>query len=110
MKLFSDLWTTESLDADRQKLLRQCRRGSFPADIYAVALPLSPGHVLDILPAFQLREKFFRESDQMIIGLAKTKDEAKELAAGIIGRVFRETGAFDVAAYIERAERELGDG
>jgi len=107
MKLFRAMWLAESLDSERQKLIRRAEKGRFSSGVYAVALPEHGDDILEILPGIELNEPYYRRSQQMILGLAASKDEAVELSGGIIARVLKETGTLNVAAYIEAAEERL---
>lgn len=100
MKVFRYMWTTSSLDYTRESLYEDLKNNSVKNAVYLLALPENDLHVMDIYPSKILKQRYFRKSDQWIIGAAATKEEAEELGCSIINMVFQKTGKTDVKAYL----------
>lgn len=58
-------------------------------------------NLMDIIPAVMLIQKSFYGICPKIIGMAKGKEEALEMVRSLIDEMYRETGTFATAEYIE---------
>ena len=58
-------------------------------------------NLMDIIPAAMLIQKSFYGICPKIIGMAKGKEEALEMVRSLIDEMYRETGTFATAEYIE---------
>ena len=61
----------------------------------------NPVNLMDIIPAAMLIQKSFYGICPKIIGMAKGKEEALEMVRSLIDEMYRETGTFATAEYIE---------
>lgn len=101
MKWYSDLYIGENARKNQNRILRQIRARGKARNIFLVALPANPSNLLDIIPS-----RFAFHYDHLhVIGVAKGKQEACEVAASIIDEVYRETGAFDVTRYLKQKQQ-----
>ena len=64
-------------------------------------LGIYPVNLMDIIPAAMLIQKSFYGICPKIIGMAKGKEEALEMVRSLIDEMYRETGTFATAEYIE---------
>ena len=69
--------------------------------IYLLTLAENPVNLMDIIPAAMLIQKSFYGICPKIIGMAKGKEEALEMVRSLIDEMYRETGTFATAEYIE---------
>lgn len=69
--------------------------------VYLVTLSENPGNLLEIVPAYMLVQKSYYARCSEIIGMAKGKDEAIDLAVDIVKNIYGETGAFQVKEYFK---------
>ena len=65
------------------KLKKSCERGRVPAGTYLVTLAAEPGNRLDIWPGVLLFQRELKERLPCILGMAKGKREALDLAVKI---------------------------
>ena len=100
MKIFRYMWTASSLDLKRKKLLEELKQGSVSGTVYLVVLPESSSHVLDILKVDKINKTWLDVTDSWVIGAASDKEEAEDLAGGIVSRAVKATGQADVRAYL----------
>jgi len=56
---------------------------------------------MEILPASMLMQKSFHEICPDILGMAKGKESAIEMAAEMLGDMYRSTGGFAVEEYMK---------
>ena len=103
MKYFRYMWVSSSLDERRAELFRQLNENTVPEEVFLIGIPEENTHLLNIYPGEILKKNYYRESDELVIGLAGAKDEAEKLAGGIIRLVHEKTGGFDIRAYVREA-------
>lgn len=101
MKYFRYMWIGRSLDGKRSEMLRKMKTDSLPKSVYVLAVPEENTHVLDIYPGNVLKQKFYKQSGQVVIGIAGSYDEATELCAGIISSIYLETGNVQLMDYLK---------
>ncbi len=104
MKYFRYMWIGSSLDEQRAELFRQLNENTAPEEIFLIGVPEEKTHLLNIYPGEILEKKYFRESGELVIGAAGSKEEAEEMAGGIIKLVYDRTGGYDILSYIREAE------
>ncbi len=101
MKWYSDLYVGETAKKNQNRILRQIRARGKCRNIFLVTLPANSSNLLDIIPS-----RFaFHYDDLHVIGVAKGKKEACDVAASIIDEVYRETGAFDIVPYLKQKQQ-----
>ena len=69
--------------------------------VYLVTLSENPGNLLEIVPSYMLIQKSYYARCPEIVGMAKGKDEAIDLAVDIVKNIYGETGAFQVKEYFK---------
>ena len=75
--------------------------GKVAFGVYLVTLSENPGNLLEIVPSYMLIQKSYYARCPEIIGMAKGKDEAMDLAVDIVKNIYGETGAFQVKEYFK---------
>lgn len=69
--------------------------------IFLLTFSSNPDNLLEIIPAIVLKQEAARSLCQEIIGIARGKEEAINLAASVIEEVYQKTGTFQVQNYIK---------
>ena len=80
---------------------RRRNAGKVALGVYLVTLSENPGNLLEIIPSYMLIQKSYYAKCPEIIGMAKGKDEATDLAVDIVKNIYGETGAFQVKEYFK---------
>ena len=96
MKYWRHMWISPSLQNDKAGLYRKIKRGKPDRSLWLIALSEDDTHLMDIYPWKTLCQKYYRKSQQIVIGAAKSKGEAEELSGYIIQEVYRRTGGFAI--------------
>ena len=86
---------------DPEKIKKKLNSGKPVLGIYLLTLSENPVNLMDIIPAAMLIQKSFYGICPKIIGMAKGKEEALEMVRSLIDEMYRETGTFATAEYIE---------
>ena len=86
---------------DAGKTKARIDAGKVAFGVYLVTLSENPGNLLEIVPSYMLIQKSYYARCPEIIGMAKGKDEAMDLAVDIVKNIYGETGAFQVKEYFK---------
>lgn len=86
---------------DPDKIRRAVDRKKPAPGVYLLTLSDTPGNILEIIPASLMLQKTLRRLCPPVLGMAKGKDSAMELAVMIIEEVYHNTGGFQIKEYME---------
>ncbi len=100
MKFYKHLYFSENIRENRRKIVYKLKHRKYAKDIYVLALATAPGNILDIYSANTLLQPYYKKHDIEVVGIASGNDEAMELAASIIGRMYAETNGFNIRQYL----------
>ena len=100
LKWQENFLTGESVK-DSEKIKKKLNSGKLVPGIYLLTLSENPLNLMDIIPAAMLIQRSFYGICPKIIGMAKGKEEALEMVRSLIDEMYRETGTFAAAEYIE---------
>ena len=102
MELARHLFLSRSL-SDPGGASRMLLRTGYIPHRASCFLSLSPdGRFLYLYDRDAYSEKWFRKSDETVVGLAADRAEAEELVAEIIALALRETGSPEPGPYLKR--------
>lgn len=99
MKVYKKLYVSTSAQKDKKKILRGLEKKELQPGIYALTLPAGRSDLLDIIPAFTLKYPIFKDarvSELYLVGIARGKTEAFELAAKIVEDTIAAGKAYDI--------------
>ncbi len=97
MNWYKKLYYGENARKKRAKIIYQLDRHKISIGTFVIMPALNGQDLLDVIPSFMLFREGYR--DNLILGLAVTREEAYEVCARIITDVFNETGTYDVRGY-----------
>lgn len=100
LKWREDYYVGEGIK-DAGKTKKRIDAGKVALGVYLVTLSENPGNLLEIIPSYMLIQKSYYAKCPEIIGMAKGKDEATDLAVDIVKNIYGETGAFQVKEYFK---------
>ena len=82
-----------------EKIIRRISQNHFEKDAWLIVLPFGEHNLFDIYPAYVFLQKEFPSYRADVIGLAKSREHAVELAAELVQEVYQATGGFDTRTY-----------
>lgn len=88
-----------------EQIIRTISQNHFEKNAWLIVLPFGEHNLFDIYPAWVFSQKEFPCLRADVIGLAKSRGQAVELAAELTQEVYRETGGFDTRAYFRSKMR-----
>lgn len=102
------LYLGETAKKHRFSILQKLRLGKVQPGVHVIT-PASGGHnLLDILPAYVLRQRYYREQpDLLIVGVGASYRDTVQTIGRIVDETYRETGGFDVKTYLKVKEDKL---
>ena len=100
LKWREDYYVGEGIK-DAEKTKKRIDAGKVALGVYLVTLSENPGNLLEIIPSYMQIQKSYYAKCPEIIGMAKGKDEATDLAVDIVKNIYGETGAFQVKEYFK---------
>lgn len=99
---YDNLYFDEENAKKKARLLRRLEKGKSEPNVYVLALPDSRDrNILDIFNSLELMQPHYKGRKKYIVGIARSKQAAVELAADIVGEMYGASGGFDLRAYLE---------
>lgn len=99
---YDNLYFDEENAKKKARLLRRLEKGKPEPNVYVLALPDSRDrNILDIFNSIELMQPHYKGRKKYIVGIARSKPAAVELAADIVGEMYSARGDFDLRAYLE---------
>lgn len=100
MEWYKKLYTGESIQDKSEKIKWKIDHNAGQIQIYIISLAANPENLLDIIPAWEVMQKFYPKKNLFIVGLAKGWEEAVEVVQRIVLEVYENTGGFGVREYL----------
>ena len=108
---YDKLYFNEDNARKRSRLLRRLEKGKFAPDIYVLALPESREHnILDIYSSLELMQPHYKNRSKYVVGIARGKADAIELASSIVKDMYNSNSSFDIRAFLNFYEKTPPDG
>lgn len=100
MRWYNDLYVGYNALDNKKDIIRKIKKGKIQNNKYVIALPFNDYDVLDIYPSYVLTQKWYRESDIVIVGIAEGTEETLDMLQLVIMDCLNETGEVNVKKYI----------
>lgn len=102
MTWYKDFYVGESIAEKKEKVKWKILHNAGQLDIYVITVGTNPGNLLDIIPSWELMQKYYPKEEMMVVGIDKGYDNAVELAARIVMDVYHKTGEFKVREFFRK--------
>ena len=79
-----NLYLGENAKKEKHKIIRNIRRHKLQFGVYVIALCVNGRDMFDLIPTYMLGTDGYKGRDITILGLAKGKEEAGEVACRMI--------------------------
>ena len=90
----------------KRRILRRLEWGRVERSFYLLAIPEAGTGLLDLYPAKILRDDYYKNSSQVVIGIAKDEEEAKLLSGMILSDMQKSGESGNVEDYLGRFHEE----
>lgn len=106
MYIYKDLFTDEQMAGKATQVIRRLRMNAGMTDTYLICLA-GADDIFDILDSMQLKQKGYPKEQLMIMGIAKGKESAIELAKDMVLHFYETYQTFCFKAEIEKDKERL---
>lgn len=100
LKWIKNYYVGEGID-NPEEIRKKTEEKEAPKWVYLLTAPVNKANVMDLIQAKQLENRFCYDSCPLILGMAKGKDGAIELASKILLECQKDTGNFQVEEYLK---------
>ena len=83
----------------RKKIMKSIENGALKFEVYCITFAMNTNNLFDIINVNELLFPYYQRKEIYIIGLANSREEAKELAADMLVELYNKTGDFKVREY-----------
>ena len=102
MDWYSRLYVSDDLTEKKDKIIDKIERAAGTPGIYLITVASNEKNLLDIFTADQLLWPVMHKLCPMIIGMARSYEDAVDMAASIILEAYEHTGDFKVESYLHQ--------
>ncbi|MCD8120217.1 MAG: hypothetical protein LUE29_12220 [Lachnospiraceae bacterium] len=85
----------------KHRYQKDVERGTFRPGLYVITPAASGRDLLDMIPAYELNQPFYRDRQIRIYGLALGRGEALELVRSLVTDCYLKTGDFQIDAWLQ---------
>ncbi len=103
MRFAEPLFLSDSVRAYEPRRLRVKGHPAHLDPYYVLTVSKDSPGLFSYYPPKQLKKPYYETSDDLVIGLAFTEEEAKALSVRILNATFQARGDYDVRSYFEGA-------
>lgn len=100
MRYLKDLYVSEELKGREEEIMEHLEKKEFQFRVYLIVLPENEKNQLEIYHSGMLNQKWYRDKDVFVVGLAKGYLQALELVRKIAEETVDKTGDADIRQYI----------
>ncbi len=95
------LYIGEQAKKKEKKIKKKIENGKLVTDVFLITKPSNESNLFDILPTVELLFPYYKKRELLVYGLAKGKDEAKELLLMMLEDIYQETGGLYCKEYFK---------
>lgn len=106
MKFYKNLYLSESAAKKRKKIIAKLEKNKIMYNVFLLTVSSYEAEQLDIIQSVFLLQPGYPSDDLLVVGIARSQDEAIELVEQIAKDVFAETGDVCIRDYIMKKEQE----
>lgn len=100
MKWYEDLYLGDSIRHKHKKVKWKIIHDAGQPFVYVITLPANKENLLDIIPSWELMQKYYPKKNLKIVGIAGTYGEALEVVTEMLLEVYHITGGFRIEEYL----------
>lgn len=108
MRWYEDLYVGYNLLDKKRQVIRKIKNGKPQLNKYVITLPQNDYDTLEIYLSNILNQKWYRDSDMVVVGITEGMEEAMDMIQLIIMDCLNDTGEVKVKKYI-MSKMEAGE-
>ena len=99
LRFFKNMYSSGKIKGREENILKKLETGAGLIGVYCIAVPLSGSFPLEIYNAAVLKQRWFRRSDILIVGLSDSLKNAEILSSEILSDINKARGDYDSRCY-----------
>ena len=103
MYWYGDLYVGTMAAKNKSRIINKLKKHRLIKDVFVITKASNGCDLFDIYPANVLTQKYFREKDLFVIGIAAGYDEAIELVRSIVEDVYLRQSIANLKEYFDNA-------
>ncbi|MDO4343520.1 MAG: hypothetical protein Q4C50_01830 [Eubacteriales bacterium] len=108
MKWYRKLYLGSGITRSRKEMIEKIEKNAGTPNVYLITLAANGRDLFDIFSSDYLLQPVLHGHCPLIVGLAKGREEAEQLALDIAMEAYYQNGNFDVRAYLEENIKDGG--
>lgn len=101
MQFMGNLYVGESIASTEYKIVEKVYNGKIIPNLYLIVFSMNPENMLDIIPEFEIMQKYYPKEGLRIVGIANGKKEAIGLVQRMIEDSISVTGSADIRDFLK---------
>lgn len=106
MRYYKNLYLQEGLEKKKAKIMKKLNDNKLQVSMHLIVLAENGKNQLEILNSLFLLQKDYPAADVLVVGLAKSYEDALEIVEKITQEVYDNTKGADIRSYLLRKEQE----
>jgi len=103
---YYNLYISDSLIAEETRIKKKLMSRKLVRDVYLIVFPQGEQNQLEILPAYELKQKFYDHTSVFVVGIADSTQDAVRMVTEITEAVYQEEQPVGIRSYLmKRQER-----
>lgn len=95
------LYVDESIKKRLRRTKRLLEQNKGDIFTYCIVLSENENNLFDILSGLELRFSYYKNRENVVVGLAHDKESAVSLVAGIVEEIYGQTGEINVKQFFQ---------
>ncbi|MDY5578223.1 MAG: hypothetical protein SPF70_12280 [Lachnospiraceae bacterium] len=101
MEFYEHLYVGKKI-ADKSEMIKtKLIKNEFVPFVHVILLPLTEDGILEIYPAYILRQPLYQKSTLKVVGIAADHSEACEMVQDIVNECLKTVGNIDLRNYLK---------
>ena len=101
MRFLKDLYIGEKAREAAEQNVDDVRSGRYVKDLYVLIESVSGVNQIEVIQSFYLRQRYYQETEPMILGIGKGKDDALNLLVRLTDEAVERFGSPDLRRLVK---------
>lgn len=110
MKYYYDLYLSEEFKEKREKILDDLEMKKLSLEQFLIVLLKNEKNQLEIFHSVLLKQEYFNREELLVVGIAKSMNDAYAIVEKISQEVYNETGDANIKEYLWDKQKVYEEG
>lgn len=103
----SNLYVADELSSEKRQVIKKLKQGKLQMGVHVIAISQGVQDMLEIFPSYVLLQKYYKQVDVQVVGLAGDYESALGLVEQMTNDCLKTRGDVDVRAYFMDNRKEM---